>query len=115
MARSTHRGSGGNHSRGICGLGWAGAFLLAIVFSIPVVAAADKPVILLTGFEPFGAKRPPNPSWEAIAPLHDTEWHGYRLVAVQLPVVWGAPLKELEPRIQQLKPVAVFSFGQELS
>ena len=112
MACSTHRGSGGNHSRGICGLGRAGAFLLAIVFSIQLVAAADKPVILLTGFEPFGAKRPPNPSWEAIAPLHDTEWQGYRLVAVQLPVVWGAPLKELEPRIQQLKPVAVFSFGQ---
>ncbi len=79
---------------------------------IVTLAAAEKPVILLTGFEPFGEQRPPNPSWEGIAKLNDTEWQGYRLVSLQIPVIWGAPLKELEPRIQQLQPVAVFSFGQ---
>jgi len=69
---------------------------------IVTLAAAEKPVILLTGFEPFGEQRPPNPSWEGIAKLNDTEWQGYRLVSLQIPVIWGAPLKELEPRIQQL-------------
>jgi pyroglutamyl-peptidase len=88
---------------------------LQVIFftsGIVTLAAAEKPVILLTGFEPFGEQRPPNPSWEGIAKLNDTEWQGYRLVSLQIPVIWGAPLKELEPRIQQLQPVAVFSFGQ---
>ena len=83
-----------------------------LTFGIVTLSAAEKPVILLTGFEPFGEQRPPNPSWEGIAKLNDTEWQGYRLVALQIPVVWGAPLKELEPQIQRLRPVAVFSFGQ---
>ncbi|MFM7164962.1 MAG: nuclear transport factor 2 family protein [Planctomycetaceae bacterium] len=75
-------------------------------------AAADLPVIVLTGFEPFGEKRPPNPSWEGIAALHNTQWQGHRIVAVQLPVVWGAPQQTLAPEIARLNPVAVFSFGQ---
>ena len=49
---------------------------------------ADAPVIVLTGFEPFGEKRPANPSWEGISALHDTAWNGHRIVAIQLPVVW---------------------------
>ena len=75
----------------------------------PVVGT---PVIVLTGFEPFGEKRPPNPSWEGIAKLHDTQWQGHRIVAIQLPVVWGAPQQTLAPEIARLNPVAVFSFGQ---
>lgn len=73
---------------------------------------ASQPVILLTGFEPFGKERLPNPSWEGIAKLHQTEWHGYRLEAHRLPVVWGAPLQHIDRKIAELKPVAVFSFGQ---
>jgi pyroglutamyl-peptidase len=81
--------------------------------AVPATApASQQPVILLTGFEPFGENRPPNPSWEGIAELHQTTWEGYRLEAIQIPVVWGAPLQHLERRIRQLKPVAVFSFGQ---
>ncbi|MEY2726717.1 MAG: Pyrrolidone-carboxylate peptidase [Planctomycetota bacterium] len=72
----------------------------------------SKPVILLTGFEPFGEQRPPNPSWEGIAALHNTDWEGYRLEALQLPVVWGAPLDAIERHIRAVKPIAVFSFGQ---
>ena len=75
-------------------------------------SAADLPVIVLTGFEPFGEKRPPNPSWEGIAQLDKTQWQGHRIVAVQLPVVWGAPRQTLAPEIARLNPVAVFSFGQ---
>ena len=77
-----------------------------------VVAADPKPVILLTGFEPFGEKRPPNPSWEGVSGLHGTDWLDYRIVAHQLPVVWGEPLKHLQEQIDQHHPVAVFSFGQ---
>lgn len=72
----------------------------------------ERPVILLTGFEPFGAKRLPNPSWEAIRDLHGEEWNEYRLVAAELPVIWGKPLQELQRLRKEHRPVAIFSFGQ---
>ncbi|APW63488.1 nuclear transport factor 2 family protein [Paludisphaera borealis] len=77
-----------------------------------VRAKSALPVILLTGFEPFGKKKPPNPSWEGIKKLDGQEWKGFRLVAKQLPVVWGSPLTQLEGWIAEYKPVAVFSLGQ---
>jgi len=70
------------------------------------------PVILLTGFEPFGEEKPPNPSWEGIEKLNGMEWEGYQLVSLQLPVVWGAPLQQLENKARELRPIAIFSFGQ---
>ncbi len=112
---------------------WPAAFVLALLASAlglgpafqqngakrnePAQAVAPrvestKPVILLTGFEPFGKKKPPNPSWEGVKNLDGQEWNGYRLVAKQLPVVWGSPLEQLESWIAQYKPVAVFSLGQ---
>jgi len=78
----------------------------------PDEAKAKMPVILLTGFEPFGEKKPPNPSWEAIKTLDGQEWKGYRLVAKRLPVVWGAPMTELEGWIAEYKPVAILSLGE---
>jgi pyroglutamyl-peptidase len=78
----------------------------------PDEAKGKMPVILLTGFEPFGEKKPPNPSWEAIKTLDGQEWKGYRLVAKRLPVVWGAPMTELEGWIKEYKPVAVLSLGE---
>lgn len=72
---------------------------------------ADRPVILLTGYEPFGDKKP-NPSWEAIKDLDGTDWKDYRLVARQLPVVWGAPMTFLKRWVDEHQPVAIFSFGQ---
>ncbi|MGV2333342.1 MAG UNVERIFIED_CONTAM: hypothetical protein LVR18_04175 [Planctomycetaceae bacterium] len=62
-----------------------------LIFGDEEQAERPRPVILLTGFEPFGEERPPNPSWEGIAKLNGTDWEGFRLAAVQLPVVW-APL-----------------------
>src|ERR1051325_1201190 len=50
--------------------------------------SASRPVILLTGFEPFGKDRPANPSWEGIKELDGQTWNGYRLVCKQLPVIW---------------------------
>lgn len=78
----------------------------------PAPAADRRPVILLTGFEPFGPGRPANPSWEGIAPLTDQPWRGFRLVSKQLPVLWGAPLRHLQQWIREYQPVAIFSFGQ---
>ena len=40
----------------------------------PGATAQTRPVILLTGFEPFGAGKPPNPSWEGIKSLDGQEW-----------------------------------------
>lgn len=73
---------------------------------------AKMPVILLTGFEPFGPSRPPNPSWEGVRQLDGQTWRGHKLVARQLPVVWGAPRENLQAWLEELEPVAVFSFGQ---
>jgi pyroglutamyl-peptidase len=70
------------------------------------------PVILLTGFEPFGKKKLPNPSWEGIKRLDGQQWKGYRLVCKQVPVVWGAPLEHLPGWISEYQPVAIFAFGQ---
>lgn len=78
----------------------------------PEAGGKKRPVILLTGFEPFGKQRPANPSWEGIKRLHGQEWQGYELVCKEVPVVWGAPLSHLQELISQHKPVAVFSFGQ---
>jgi len=73
---------------------------------------AALPVILLTGFEPFGPGRPANPSWESIKSLDGQTWRGYQLICKQLPCVWGQPLEKLEAHIATYKPVAIFSFGQ---
>lgn len=72
------------------------------------------PVVLLTGFEPFGPGKPANPSWEGIKPLDGQMLRGYRVVCRELPVEWGAPLERLPALIKELRPVAVFSFGQGL-
>ncbi len=90
------------------------ALLLALAFGGRSAVAAGPPVILLTGFEPFGPDRPDNPSWEGIKALDGREWHGCKIIARRLPVVWGQPMKRLEALAAELRPVAVFSFGQGL-
>jgi pyroglutamyl-peptidase len=78
----------------------------------PIEGTRDRPVILLTGFEPFGPGRPANPSWEGIKELDGRAWRGYTLAARQMKVEWGAPRAQLAAWIEELQPVAVFSFGQ---
>lgn len=110
------RASHGTHRFGRKTVAAAATLVAVLTFGPGVGAAApskgDLPVILLTGFEPFGKKKPPNPSWEAIKNLDGQEWKGYKLVARRMPVVWGTPLKELEGWVDEYKPVAVFSLGQ---
>lgn len=80
--------------------------------ALPLAGDPNLPVILLTGFEPFGPGRPPNSSWEAIKTLDGRQLGGFRLVSRKLEVVWGAPLNRLQAWINELHPVAIFSFGQ---
>jgi pyroglutamyl-peptidase len=72
----------------------------------------SRPVILLTGFDRFGDRKPPNPSWEGIARLDGQHWKGYQLVCKQMRVVWSAPREQLQQWISQYHPVAIFSFGE---
>ena len=69
------------------------------------------PTILLTGFEPFGGEAI-NPSWEVARRL-DGEWVGAaRIVARQLPCVFGLTLGSLRDSIAELQPVLVLALGQ---
>lgn len=90
--------------------------LSAILFTaLPracLFAAEEAPVILLTGFQPFGPGRPANPSWEGIKELDGKLLHGRRVVCREMKVEWGGPQSQLSLWIDELHPVAVFSFGQ---
>jgi len=53
-----------------------------------------RPIVLLTGFDPFGADTI-NPSWLAVKALHGRQIMGHSIVAAQLPTVFGASLQTL--------------------
>lgn len=108
---------------------WSRAVIGMLLFA-PVLASAQspqqdsgdkpaetvqRPIILLTGFEPFKSGKPPNASWEGVRKLDGRDWNEYRLAARQMRVVWGSPMKELEAHIAKLKPVAIFSFGEGMA
>ena len=95
----------------ICSLGLPATDLVGLA----TAASGQEKVILLTGFEPFGESRPANPSWEGIRNLDGQKWNGFRLKAVELPVVWGEPLTILKAQIEEHQPIAIFSFGQGAS
>ena len=67
--------------------------------------------ILLTGFEPFGGAEE-NASWEGVKNLDGVDIVGYRIVVKRLQVVWGKPVIQLQEFVDEVKPKAVFSFGQ---
>ncbi|MFJ3167057.1 pyroglutamyl-peptidase I [Serratia nematodiphila] len=67
--------------------------------------------VLITGFEPFGGERL-NPSWEVVKQLNDMELVGTRLVARQLPCVFGAALEALNAAIDEVQPLMVLAVGQ---
>ncbi|MEN5280570.1 pyroglutamyl-peptidase I [Serratia marcescens] len=67
--------------------------------------------VLITGFEPFGGERL-NPSWEVVKQLNDLELVGTRIVARQLPCVFGAALEALNAAIDEVQPVMVLAVGQ---
>src|SRR5690606_39155298 len=67
--------------------------------------------VLLTGFEPFGGATV-NPSWLAVSALHGQRVLGHRLVAAQVPTVFGASLRALDTLIEQHRPALVICVGQ---
>jgi len=67
--------------------------------------------VLITGFEPFGGERI-NPSWEVVSRLDNAIIGGCRVVARQLPCVFGESLTELNAAIDALSPSLVLAVGQ---
>ncbi|MEL1264059.1 pyroglutamyl-peptidase I [Pseudoxanthomonas putridarboris] len=67
--------------------------------------------ILLTGFQPFGGERE-NPSWQAVRALHGARIGGHRVVARELPVVFGDALKALRAALRETRPALAICVGQ---
>ncbi|RBP13590.1 pyroglutamyl-peptidase I [Pseudocitrobacter faecalis] len=67
--------------------------------------------VLITGFEPFDGEAV-NPSWEVVSRLDNAIIGGCRVVARQLPCVFGEALIELNAAIDALSPTLVLSVGQ---
>jgi len=67
--------------------------------------------VLLTGFEPFN-KEPINPAWETVRALDDWGEGGFRIVARQLPCVFGDANAAMAALIDELQPALVIAVGQ---
>jgi pyroglutamyl-peptidase len=67
--------------------------------------------ILVTGFEPFGGEDI-NPSWQLARALAGEEIAGHRVVAVELPCVFGVALEALDAAIARHDPALVLAIGQ---
>jgi pyroglutamyl-peptidase len=69
------------------------------------------PLVLVTGFEPFGGEEL-NPSWMAVQALHGRRIGGHRVVGMQLPTVFGQSLDVLREGLTSLRPDLVVCTGQ---
>ncbi|UGB02611.1 pyroglutamyl-peptidase I [Leclercia sp. G3L] len=67
--------------------------------------------LLITGFEPFGGETL-NPSWEVVKQLDGMIIDNCRVVARQLPCVFGESLEVLNAAIDALQPSVVLAIGQ---
>ncbi|MBI2771904.1 MAG: pyroglutamyl-peptidase I [Burkholderiales bacterium] len=74
-------------------------------------AVGRLPAVLVTGFDPFGGDAV-NPSWLAVQALHGKRVAGHRLVAAQLPTVFGQSLATLDALLDEHKPALVVCIGQ---
>jgi pyroglutamyl-peptidase len=68
-------------------------------------------MVLVTGFEPFGGETV-NPSWLAARALDDETIAGARVVARELPCVFGDAVRALEAHLDALAPSLVICTGQ---
>lgn len=75
------------------------------------MSAFAEPVVLLTGFAPFGGESV-NPSWDAVRALDGERIAGHRAVARCLPVEFGASLRALWAALDELRPALVLCVGQ---
>ncbi|WP_338491086.1 pyroglutamyl-peptidase I [Erwinia aphidicola] len=67
--------------------------------------------VLITGFEPFDGELL-NPAWEAVSQLSDRMIGSTKVVARQLPCVFGTAIDEITRIIDELKPELVIAVGQ---
>lgn len=67
--------------------------------------------VLLTGFDPFGGSAL-NPSWLAVNALHGEQVLGHRIVAAQLPTVFGESLRVLDALLHTHQPALAICVGQ---
>lgn len=68
------------------------------------------PKILLTGFDAFGGNAV-NPSWVLAQALHGKQIAGHRVMAAQLPTVFGQSLQALAALLRQHRPALVICLG----
>ncbi len=71
----------------------------------------QQPKVLLTGFDAFGGASL-NPSWLVMKTLHGRQIAGHRVVAAQLPTVFGESLHRLKAMLNQHQPALVICVGQ---
>mgnify|MGYP002662954679 CR=1 FL=1 len=77
----------------------------------PTTPVSDLATVLVTGFEPFD-KAALNPSWEIARALDGRVLPGgARVVAVQLPCVFGDALAALDAALVQHQPTVVIALG----
>jgi pyroglutamyl-peptidase len=76
-----------------------------------VVPAKALPVVLVTGFDPFGGQRV-NPSWQAVQALHDGRIAGHRVIGAELPTVFRDSMQSLRGLLRQHRPTLVICCGQ---
>ncbi|WHZ10333.1 MAG: Pyrrolidone-carboxylate peptidase [Burkholderiaceae bacterium] len=69
------------------------------------------PTVLLTGFDAFGGAQL-NPSWLAVHALHGRRVAGHRVIAAQLPTVFGESLQVLHDLLLEHRPSLVICVGQ---
>ena len=89
----------------------AALIVCAAAFSAEPAPKETKPVILLTGFEPFG-KSNFNTSWDIVSRFEGKEIAGHVVKTLQLKVVYDEIDEPLKEAVESLKPVAVISFGE---
>jgi pyroglutamyl-peptidase len=70
-----------------------------------------QPTVLLTGFDPFGGQAV-NPSWLAVKALHGRQVLGHRIVAAQVPTVFGESLRALTALLHGHQPALAIGVGQ---
>lgn len=85
-----------------------------MVAARPSVRPSDKraksPSVLLTGFDPFGGDAL-NPSWLIAQALHRRQLAGHRIIAAQLPTVFGDSLTRLNALLAERRPALVICLG----
>lgn len=76
----------------------------------PLSSRRAPPVLLLTGFEPFGGAST-NPSREIVRALDGAKVAGHRIVAAVLPCVFGGARRELARLRRRHRPAVVVCLG----